>query len=397
MWFDQKAIPTLNREGVAAMSLIALTAILVSYALTGFPMATDYSRVWDDGVRPDVIHEVVTAREAISGDAHRQLDEVMSEHGLPANGYEGVSPRPPGALLLQLPLLLIPMEQIALYSTSIIVLLLIAIVYLSGRIAGLSLRQVGWASPLLFLSLPVVTAVSYGSVSALAVVTLLLLAWRLPSSWISGAAIGLAAVWRLWPALLVPLLWISGRRRTALLSAAVFTLVNIGGLLLPGVSLGGSLQSLVEGGSDWINNNLNSSLTLALYPFGVPAILVTVLVSVCALFLIRRYRTGTFEIGILCAVIASPLAWPSYGLAALPVAFQWLARGKVMLVGIASSPVLLWFLVPSKWRGHGMLVVLIAGLLAVVRRHERTQDHKSTTLRLGHPDPCREQARAHLP
>lgn len=355
-------------QRLPALVLVAVAAITVAYALTGFPFDVDFSEVWERGIRPDALHEVVTAREALSGDPYRPLEEIMPEYGLSANGYAGVSPRPPAALLLQTPLLLAPRGHLGVIVTSVIVVLLVVIVMLSAGSSVLTWRQVMWISPLLFISFPVVTALTYGSVSAVAVVALIVFAWRFRRPRSAGAAIGVAAAWRLWPSILILALWIGGRRRAAALAAVIFVGLNAGALLLPGVSVEGSFGSLMEGASDWMNHNLNVSLAAVLDPLALSTIVVTSGMAAVGIVLMVRHSRAAFEIGTISALIASPLSWPSYSLAALPVAFHWLARERSFpLAATTLSPALLWFVVPSEWRGRVLLLSLLIGLISAIR------------------------------
>lgn len=374
-------------ERAVSTALVLLAAMSVAYALTGFPVADDFAKVLEAGIGPDVIHEIATAREALDGDPHRSLAEILPEHGFVVHSDAGVSPRPPAAYLLQLPLLLIPPESVARGAITGILLVLVGIVLISRHMSGLDWRRTGWSAPLLVISLPVVTAISYGSLSVLTVVMLILVAWRSPDDRTSGIAVGVAAAWRLWPGLLIAGLWISGRRRAAYLAGSVFVLISAAGVMLPGVTLAGSVETLVAGAGDWINHNMNSSLALVLYPYGVPALAATTLVSIGGLLIAWRHEEQAYAVCVVTALLASPLSWPSYSLALLPVCYTWMARGRSILVGLSVAPAVLWFLIPAPWRGHGMFLVLVVALVAT--RHLSGAPKDLTRSGLGKPEPPR--------
>jgi hypothetical protein len=94
-------------------------AVFVAYRMNGFPVRGSYLHLIEEGKLVDLIHERLTAWEAIWGNPHRPLSEILSEHGY-VGGPPGAAPRTPAALLLQLPLLLLPEGVIMVIATSLV-------------------------------------------------------------------------------------------------------------------------------------------------------------------------------------------------------------------------------------------------------------------------------------
>ncbi len=343
-------------------------AVLIAWSLTGLPFVSDYSRGLQYGLAPDIWHERVTAWEAIWGDPYRSLAVMMPEHGYP--GFDGVSPRTPAALLLQLPLLLIPESALMPVVTTLILLGALATIGLAAHISGVELARLVWVGPFLVLSFPVVTAVSYGSLNSLVMVTLLLLSWaNRDKSW-AGIPLGVAMASRLWPGLVVVGFWISGRRRAAFQAFAIFIVMNLAGLALPGVGLTGTIRVLLGGGPDWVEHTQNASVSYLLLQLGVPVAISVMTASGFALFMALRDPEKAIPICVIGGLIASPLSWPAYSLAALPVAAlawrnsppRWRA-----LIGMAILPSVAWLETPTAWKGYLGFATLALLFIAVVR------------------------------
>jgi len=329
--------------------------------LTGFPIVTDYSKLEGFGIWPDVLHERATAGEALHGDPYRPISEIMPEYGYPEM-TGGLSPRTPAALLFQIPLIAIPDTVLMPVVSILIAGLVVGILALSGRISALGWDKLALVGPLLFLSYPVVTGVSYGSVSVVITVVLVLLAWAFQDKDWAGIPLGLAAAMRLWPGLVIVGFWIAGRRRAAYVATAVFVVVNVVGLLLPGVTLEGSLHALTQGGGAWIDHNQNASLALILSRFDVPVVVSTLVASVIGVTLAIRNPRQAIAICAITALIASPLTWPAYILVALPILVSWWRAGGRLPVAILSAPLILWVGTPTGWKGpigFAVLVVLL--------------------------------------
>lgn len=347
----------ISRSAVWGLLATCLMGLGVVFFVTGFPLVADYSRVEGFGIAPDVLHERATAWEAVHGDPYRPITEIMAEHGHPEMAG-GLSPRTPAALLMQLPLIGVPVAILMPVVTVAICVLVIAMLAMAGRISGAGWTSVVWVGPLLFVSHAVVTNISYGSLSVATTVALILMAWAFQDKNWAGIPLGLAAAMRLWPGLIIIGFWISGRRKAAYVALGVFLGVNAIGLLLPGVTLEGSLDALTQGGRDWINHNQNASLANVLTRFDVPLVVTTVLASTVGVILAIRNPSQAVPICIVSALIASPLSWPAYMLAALPILLSWWRAGGRLPVAVLSAPLVLWLGTPTDWKGRIGFVVL---------------------------------------
>lgn len=360
---------------IVGASLVACCLLFIAVRVTGFPDVTDYSHLVEQGVLPDSVHEQVTAWEAIWGDPYKPLTDLMPEHGYREWKIGGPAPRPPSALVLQIPLLLIPTSALMPVATVAVVVLLMWIGWLSLHIGGLTGKQMLWAMPLLLLSLPVVTSLLYSPLFGLLTVALILASWRYQDRPWAGVLLGISAALRLWPGLVIIGFWLNGRRRLARNAVATFVGLSLVGLLLPGVTLAGSIESLLAAKDAWLTHNMNSSLAVVLWPLGVAPIVSVVVASGIGIWLASRNRAHAVPITILAALLASPLSWPTYALAALPV-FALYARleSPLPVLGLAGA-LASWSLWPSKWFGHlhfSVLVVMLA-LVAIPRTVDLTR------------------------
>lgn len=342
--------------------------LLLSLAnlLSGYGQETDYSVPISNGVFPDVIHERASAWEALWGDPHRPTGDILSDQGYEAESSL-FAPRPPSAMILQTPLVLIPEDLLMPIVMTTVLGVLVLIGWLSHRISGIEIWKLLWAAPLIVISMPVVTALSYSPIFGLISVALVLSAWAYPDSRWSGLLLGVAISMRLWPGLVAVGFWISGKRRLAYESLTIFVIVTVAGIALPRVTLEGAVASLIQGGEGWVAHTHNASLAAVLWRFGVPPLLVTAIISLLVIWLALRHRTLAVPVTILGALIASPLSWTTYALAVLPIALICARFGMhipVLVLAIGSA---LWGALPREWLGHTHLIILIVLLLMVLR------------------------------
>jgi Glycosyltransferase family 87 len=351
----------------AGVILITICLILIAFRVSGLPTVTDYSHLFAHGVFPDSAHERATAWEAVWGDPYRPLAEIMPEHDYKDWVTGGPSPRPPSALLLQTPLLLISHDWLMPVATGLTVLLLVWIGWLSLGLSGLSRRQAIWAVPLLLLSLPVISSLLYSPIMALLTVALLIASWRYRDRRWAGVLLGLSTALRLWPGFVIAGFWLNGRRRLALSAAVTFAVLSLAGLMLPGITLAGTIASLTAAKSAWLNHNMNSSLVVALWPVGVPPRVSVVAVCCPGLWLAYRIRAHAVPITIVVALVASPLSWPAYALATLPILGLYARHESPWPVVGLMAGLATWSLWPTSWIGRIHFAALVVVLILVAR------------------------------
>jgi hypothetical protein len=264
-------------------------------------------------------HRPIAELSAHYGSVHR----VMSEHA--------VHPRLPGAFVLQTPLLLVPEGAVSIFWAGLSALMLIGLVLGLGAHLGLPAGwRAGWLA-ILLLAPPLWDAFGSGSASLLMAALLVAVPVFVRSDrfvW-AGVCFGAAVTLKLFPIILAPLLLLWP---ATLASAGVFFLaVNAAGLLLPGVTLPGSVASITAAGETWFLVAVNPSLARHVHDlFGVSRIHATLVSGLgCALsvgVLARWAWKGgppllpLWFAGVALTVLAPPYSWGHYDVAILPVA-----------------------------------------------------------------------------
>ena len=264
-----------------------------------------------------------------------------------AAGFPHPSPRMPVLAALTLPFSFLPYDVLVPVWLAVSVCLLMLV----GRWLKLSLP----ASLALAAWPPITTTLDAGQWEIL-LLLLTLLAWREAAArrdGSAGALLGLAAVIKVYPALLVLPFLVQRRFRVAASAAAVFALGEIGNLLVVGpaglleyhlhvlpyvaeyytgmgvnVSPHGAFLRIFGGSVDVVSLFNAPGLVLPL----------TAVVSVIALVALARLSP---EEGAVAMLLALPNAWGSYGVFALPlIVVLWrkpVARPVLLLATVAAS------------------------------------------------------------
>jgi hypothetical protein len=305
---------------------------------------------WLTNSRPpdvtDIEHDWLAVHGALTSNAYlsptelaRQLDPPV-DLILMVGATDTPHPRTPGALLLALPLALVPFDAVYFVWFGVNVALLTVLIGWSASLVD-GPRWRWWT--LAGLSMPVLQTAYIGSQSAL-VALLVLGSWALLErrELASGALLAAAICLKLWPAaLLVPLL-ASRRYRPALAAIGVALLLNAAGMVLPGVSLSiaaGAFGQVAEG---WIGWPSNASLPSLIYDLGAPvpwaiaasSLLLGLSLALCWL----RFRRRTLDqpwLWIIAGLLAIPISWPSYDVVLVPLALTLAAAGarRRLLIG----------------------------------------------------------------
>jgi hypothetical protein len=147
--------------------------------------------------------------------------------------------------------------------------------------------------------------------------------------------------------------------------------MTLAGLALPGVGLVATLSVVRAGNLLHITNATNGSLAGLFSSAGLESELATILgAGIAALIWIigmRRINDDATILGwtILCALLASPLSWGLYWLAALPIGARLISTGPKAARILAGASVALILI---SFPGVGLLasgLVLLAALLLV--------------------------------
>lgn len=300
--------------GIIAAAAIGWIAVVSSGA--------DYPWGLYVGHFPDLASDKYTALAAVDGSGpYATLAELADRYGFAKAGYAAPHPRTPAGLLTQLPLILVPDRWLVLAGVPMMVGAIAVLLWASTRIAGIDSR---WgvlalflwvASPLFSWDILYPTA---GFISWLVV-----LGWwlvRRRPTW-GGVAFGAAAAIKLWPGLIVlALLARRDTRRMGWIAALTGALLTLGGLLLPGTSIEGTVEALQAAGEYFGQSEGNMS---AFYAFGWP-----VAVVAAALFawgVTRDSLEWRIAAAVGAGLLLSPLVWGNYYYALVPVATLGLA------------------------------------------------------------------------
>ncbi len=305
--------------------------------------------------------------------------------------YEHVTPPPqnlpftypPFAALLAVPLSLVGWIPLGWAWTLLNAGLLAVIVALVGQPTW---RRLGpRVGPLLFAGaawlLPVRDIFRFGQVNLILVALVVLDCTSSRPRWPRGALVGVATAVKLTPALFIPYLWLSGRRRAAYVAAATaagLTLATM--VVLPGVSREYWLTTLWEPGR--LGNNRgtsNQSLRGMLLRLDWPQPLLTTallagmaVVAVVGLRRAAQAARGGDEVAGLAitgctAVLLSPVSWIHHLVwVVLAVAVLWddLRDRRRAWAGVAVAAV---FASSAPWWGARLARVAPDGLVGPLR------------------------------
>jgi hypothetical protein len=285
-----------------------------------------------DGSTFDFGLDWLTARALLLGiDPHQLLSDLGERFGVGIDGGgHWIHPRTPAALLIQAPVGFIPWEWVYLAGRLLTVGSFVGMAWVVARLARIPLHWCLIAMPILLLVSPFsdVLAVSQTSFLVAGAIGLTWLMSRDSDRISAGFPLAVAISMKLWPWLLVPALWWTGRRKAAFGCVVGFGALNLAGLALPHVTLSGVVAGLV-GADDLGSPTLTG---------GIP-IWILALVAIALVYGLRRWDDWlVYSAAIVAGLVASPVLWSHYLVAlAIPVALfvgakregRW-ASGRLM-------------------------------------------------------------------
>jgi alpha-1,2-mannosyltransferase len=312
--------------------------------------------------------------------AGHSLYDFITAHGAPFT-------YPPFAGLIMAPLAYVadrPTGVIWTLATVALVALMASLV--ASAVPGVPDRFRPWIAPalaaVLYASAPVSSDIRFGQVSVALAMLVLVDVLVLDRRRAQGVLVGLAAAFKLTPLIFIPMLWIGGRRRAAVISTVTFAAAAaITWIVLPHDSwrFWGTEVFHVNRLGD-IATGGNQSANGALLRWGVDdharsaaMLAVAVVVGGVALWRARAaYRGGSPLIAVVivgaASVVISPVSWTHHQVwlvlaAALPVrggrAWQIVASAltaAVMIVPLAA-------ITPAATDAHLLLALLIATVI----------------------------------
>ncbi len=259
------------------------------------------------------------------------------------NNFPHPNPHPPLLSLLAMPLTLLPFPAIVLLLLALNVVALLTI----GRWLGLSTQ----ASLALSAWPPIWYTLFIGQYEIL-ILAMLMLGWRLASEeqdTRAGMWLGIAAIMKFYPALLLLPFLARGRFRLVFVAGAVFLAGQIGNLLTVGPAglMRYFAQVLPEVSGKYVQMGLNSApygallrlfggATDATPVFNRPeaALPIAIILSIGALVALAILRP---EAGPVALLVAMPSAWSYYTVLALPLVVDLMRHRETRYWAIAAT------------------------------------------------------------
>lgn len=329
---------------------IVLAVILVGVYLVATPNAP-----------VDLRADRLTALAAWNGlDPYVPVVELAERFGSDLR-WTWIHPRTPAALVAQLPLAVFAESSLRLIAVVGGVTAVLATAGLAINAMGLGRRAALVLAGLAGLVTITVEAVTVGSQSAL-VGLLVALAWvrtRSHDDWVGGLGLGLAICLKVFPWLLIAMLALQAKWKAAAAAVGFAGLLNVAGLMFPGVTVGGALDALRSANVS-ASLDLNASVTRVLAESGDFASLSVVLaiVGLVATIFISR-MPWSFDrqwfATLAVALGVSPLIWSHYAIVLIPAliwvgsrgGFAPLAAGVLWVGLVVPFPIFTaWVVVP---------------------------------------------------
>lgn len=345
--------------------------------LVGVVLAVGYLTVLDPDALFDLRADRLTALAALKGlNPYEPVADLAARYGSTL-GWTHVHPRTPGALILQLPLVLVDETSLVYVSALGTAFALVAIFAISLRVVSAPPIVAVLAALAAGVSSVAVESAVVGSQSPLVALLLTWAWWRLRSEddALGGIALGLAITLKLFPWVIVASL-VLHRRKAAAAAVIATSILTLGGLGLPGVDLGDAARAVSSANLSQ-SAELNSSASRFVGELiDIEALTLMMAGVVLAVGIFVGVRVPDHDRGwhamTAFALAASPLIWRHYMLALIP-ALLWLAgRSRCGLTMAALGAA--WFVAPWPqavvWFAVPLCLVVAAAVLSHSPQHE---------------------------
>lgn len=279
----------------------------VSLVLIALSAGAALSLVWlVEGGQNDFIYDWLTAKAFVSGiDPHQPIDMLAALFGLDSwQSIDYIPPRLPGLLLFLAPIGWVPFEFSYEVGRVLVVATAFGLAWVLARLAGKPPTWFFVAVPIVLLIWPFSTVLLFGQ-SAFLVAAGIGLTWYLGDRWTSGAPLGLAILLKMWPWLLVPALWLGGRRRAAYGTVLTFGVLNLIGLTFPNVTLDG-VSRLLTAAVELIPSSVTAAIGLPEWVSAAAGLGAVVLLSM------RTTPVRLYAWTVVIAMIVAPFIWIHY-------------------------------------------------------------------------------------
>lgn len=293
----------------------------------------------------DLIADQMVGRALLDGvSPYRPLADLHAIYGGPVD-WDWINPRTPAALGLVVPLAPIPTATLIHVMTAVNVTAILMVVVLSATMAGKSLRAAALLFPLLMTSEPGGQMIQHANLSPLIGLAVVWTWWwmRKGDNWIGGLPLGIAAAARLFPMVLALILLMGGRRKAGAVALAAAVGFNLAGLLIPGVSIAGSLEALA-GTEQFLAHSNSFSIAGVAVRYGLPfsvgeVVSVTLPLLLVLWVLVRRppWERGLL-LGAPTMLLVNPTSWPHYMANAGPSVARLHRASMVAVVALWYAP-----------------------------------------------------------
>lgn len=295
--------------------------------------------------------------------------------------YQYQRPRTPGAMVLQLPLVLAGHEGTRAVGVVLAAVGLVGIGYSAVRIGGWSPTLIPVVVVALSPTYPVVTSAQGGNLG-LFVSGMVAVAW---ASGRLGVLVGLVAALKLYPLLFVVAFWLVGRRRVAAWAVGSFAGVNAVGWLWIRPDVGSVWAAFRSSSERMFGHPGNGSVASNLGRVGVgEGAAVAVLLLMAGVWVMWRRRDLALPVAASVAVLVPTISWAGYHMLSL-VALAWVAHHspRVALgVAVVVAP-LLFHWPPQMVGGLEAMLISFLILLAVIWSRSDQVDGGVSDLEVG--------------
>ncbi len=334
-----------KRDLLAAAALSAL-ALWMAFRIVGVtePFETDATADWITVkaafMKLDLFRDIHDLAEATGASYVSSGIEVFDDEAI-------VNPRTPGSSLLMSPMVFLDWEDAYFVVVGIsVAAFLVLITYALPRLCCVGVSDLFVPILGVIVGMAYVQNLYWGTVS-IPIALLVTLTWtRVRTARPTGVLLGVASAVKLYPgAMAIPLLFNRVTRRSGVVAGVTFGVLNIGGAVVTGVSLGVSARMIQTGGSTWLTHPGNVSLPGVLGRSGLPLWVSYVVVAAGVLALVAvslsRPINQSIAFSLALAVVISPLSWVHYDVLVLPVLMMlwcmrvdWKWGGQVVLIWI---------------------------------------------------------------
>lgn len=322
----------LRKRDLAAAIVLIVLALWMAFRIVGAtePTETDATADW-------ITVKAAFMKLDLFRDIHDLADATGATYLSPGSdlfaGEAIVNPRTPASILLMSPMVLLAWEDVYFVVVGIsVAAFLVLIIYALPRLCRVGVSDLVIPIFGVILGLAYVENIHWGTVS-IPIALLVTLTWnRVRRARSTGVALAIASALKLYPGVMtIPMLVHRATRRSGVVAAVTFGLLNVGGAAITGVSLGASARMIQTGGSTWLTSPGNLSLPAVLTRWGLPSGATYVVVAAGALAILavslRRPINQAIAFSLALAVVISPLSWISYDALVLPVLMMlWCMR-----------------------------------------------------------------------